>query len=279
MTIQEKAKVASFFHQISPQILQLVTKKYRHSKIVAYKNEVFASSAYKEEYKNSLNFVTETDLEVEEVITTQIKKTFSSDRILAEENYAQTKVGKKGRFWAIDPICGTANFARELKAYVTNITLIKDGQAVASCIVDHAHGEYIWSVGEGKIFIGKKRVKISQKSSGVMVEVDLTALLRADQELKIKYSKFITNLITKTNYYLISQATSLTFAYVALGRVDAYITANTHLWDVAAANFLILQAGGVVTDISGKPWTIDSKSVLAALDEQVHQQLIKFLGY
>ncbi len=266
MTNQEAYRVVNFFHQTSPEVLQLLAKKYHNSKIVAHKSK----------NKNDFNFATEADIAVEKLIVDKIQKTFPQDQIMAEESYAAIAVSGKGRYWVVDPICGTGNFARDIKVYVTNIALVENGKLVAACAIDHTQAEYIWSVGK-RIFIGRKLLKKEKKTKGVAIEVDLTALLGASNEVKEKHAKFISQLILKTDYYLLSVASSLTFAYVATCKLDAYICVNYKLWDVAAANFLILQAGGVVTDILGKPWAISSTNVLAALDKRVHRKLVNFL--
>lgn len=268
MTNQEAGKVARFFHQISPQVLQLVNKKYRHSKVVKHKSK----------NKNDFNFATEADLAVEKLIILQIQENFPKDQIMAEESYAETKLGKLGKLWVIDPICGTGNFARDIKTFVTNIALVENGKLVAACAIDHPQSEYIWSTGQQKVFSGKKLLKREKKTNGVAVEVDLTALLGISREIKQKHAKLISQLILKTDYYLVSTASSLNFAYVALGRLDAYVCANCKLWDMAASNFLILQAGGVVTDIFGKEWTINSSSALASIDKKLHGKLLNFLN-
>ncbi|OGH19164.1 MAG: hypothetical protein A3D74_00085 [Candidatus Levybacteria bacterium RIFCSPHIGHO2_02_FULL_37_13] len=84
-------------------------------------------------------------------------------------------------------------------------------------------------------------------------------------------------MISETKYSPITYATSLGFAYVSLGRIDAYLNPNIRLWDMAAANFLAEQSGGIVTDIQGFPWTLSSTSVLAARDKLLHKELLNLL--
>ena len=57
---------------------------------------------------------------------------------------------------------------------------------------------------------------------------------------------------------------ALDLAYVAAGKLDAFWERGLSLWDMAAGTLLIKEAGGKVTEPSGKPWTIKSKDILAS---------------
>ena len=261
-------EVEKFFHYISPIILTLVAKKYKKSRIVKHKGND----------PTNINFATEADLETEKLIVDEIHKRFPEDLIIAEENFSEVRINDNNRFWIIDPICGTSNFAREINLFVSNIALAENGKLIASCVVDHSQNEYIWSTGQYKIFTNKKEAKIGKKAPGIVVDVDLTALKNSSRETKEKYSKFVSRLVTGTSYAVVTHATSLGFAYTALGKIDAYICAEINLWDIAAANFLVLQTGGIISELSGSPWTLRSLNVVAAKDKNLHKQLINFIN-
>lgn len=260
-------KESEFFHKISPKVLELVSEKFRKGGKILHKVED----------KESLNFATQADLDVEEIIVMEIRRLFPGDIILAEEGFSKQKI-ESGRLWIIDPICGTGNFARELSNFVTNIALAENGELIAACAIDHNQKEYIWSVGENKIFIKDKLQKIEKKSPGIVIDIDLGVMPESDEKLREAYSKFVSNLVQKTNHTLISYNTSLIFAYASVGRIDAYISPLHKLWDLAAANFLLLQSGGLLTDLSGKKWTLNSTSVVAARDRSLHKQLLNLLS-
>ncbi len=266
MTNAHREKIQKFFHDIAPQVLELVSKKFKHSSIAKYKSKE----------KDTMNFATEADLEVEALVVREIKKRFPGDKIVAEENYSDTNIENNGRFWIIDPICGTGNLAKEIKLFVTNIALAQNGTLIASCAIDHAQGEYIWSTGDKKIFINKKQANIGKKSSGTIIEVDVSGAMTATRQTKKQYLQFLSRVVLETNYAPAGYCSSLGFAYTALGRIDAYVCADVNVWDVAAANFLMQAAGGIVTRIDGSPWTLASRDVVAARNKKLHAQLISF---
>lgn len=268
MTRRELNTIFEFYHHISPIILNLVAKNFRKSQQITNKSSK----------KETINFVTETDLEVEKIIAKAMQRKFPNDLILSEETFSKTKLDSSKRLWVIDPICGTANFAKEIKFFCTNIALAQNGKVVAACVIDHSQNEYISSIGGNKIFIGKKLVKTNRKTSGIEVEVDLSGVTDSSKEIKQKHARFVSRFLMETDYTALTHASSLGYAYLSLGRIDAYVNPDIHLWDMAAANFLTVQAGGIVTEISGAPWTLESKSVLAARDKNLHRALLGLLS-
>lgn len=225
------------------------------------------------------DYLAKGDLAVENAIVLGIKKTFPNDLILAEEKYHSQKIPKKGRIWIIDPICGTTNFLRGIGPFSTNIALAEDNKLIASCVVDHDQKTYIWSIGDKSIYVNdKKVVQPENKGNNFIVDVDLGALKTRGTHMVGKYIKFFSRFIKETEYGSISMNTSLAFAYVAIGKIDGYVSIDVNAWDAAAANFLIDQAGGVVTDIQGNSWTPQSTSSLAARDENLHKKLLELFG-
>ena len=259
----------AFFHRISPLIIDLVAINFTTKHTFSYQKDD----------RERLNVATEIDKKVETFIIDNLRKAFIGDRIFSEETYSHEKDLNQGRVWIIDPICGTINFSRGIKSFTTNIALALDGKVIAGCIIDHSRGEYIWSTGGKKIYVNDKLFYEKEKeTTNVLVEVNLGGLPYWDSTIRKTYARFLSRLITKTNYNVVSHATALSFVYVALGRVDAYVSPFEHLWDLPAINFLIEQASGFVTELSGKPWQLTSTNTVGAKDSNLHKKLLILLN-
>lgn len=67
---------------------------------------------------------------------------------------------------------------------------------------------------------------------------------------------------------------------VALGAADAYFEFGIHIWDIAAGELIVTEAGGVIIDPSGGPIDRLSRRMLVAatpqLAEQLSQKLVQF---
>ncbi len=251
-----------FFHFIASAVHNFVSNKDKDLSIAQYKREG--------------DFSTQVDVGVENLIVEEIQKRFPEDTILAEEKHHATLI-QKGRIWIIDPICGTNNLARGIKNFCTNIALADNNQLIASCVIDHSQSDYFWSIGDNKVYVNDKLITPNQKKFDVVIEVDLGSVISAavDKSQSEKYNRFVKSLITHNNYYLISLNSSLSFAYTAIGKVDGFLSIYNHPWDISASSFLIQQSGGVISDLSGKPWTLSSVGAIAARNEDLHQKLLQ----
>lgn len=257
-------KVKQFFHSVSPKIISLTNERFGNTKEVHYK------------IQGSPDLSTEGDLDNEELIKAELAEWFPDDGIVAEETLSDDSDINSGRKWIIDPICGSLNFKNGIKFFCTNLALADNGNLIASCVVDHCREEYIWSVGNREIFIGRNLFKPSEKTKAIVVDVDLSALMGVSNDRIERQEKLISYLIKNKKYYLSAYNTSLPFAYVALGRLNAYANGSSKVWDLAAANFLIMQ-NGIVTEMNGKPWTLNSDNALASIDKDLHKELLDII--
>ncbi len=259
-------KEQKFFHDISPQILEFIKTASR--KIAVQKPNAFSKVEY----------ATVADIGVEEIIVKEINKRFPTDKIVAEETSSKIPLKYEGRYWLIDPICGTTNCSRGSNLFATNIALAENGQLIAACVIDHNEKKYIWSVKDSKVFIGNEAIGSFHPEQPSIIDFEFSTISAMAAKEKEKHLKLVHKIINETQYYVCSYSTSLAFTYTALGKVDAYIVPNARVWDIAAPNFLVMQAGGVISDINGREWTLHSNNVIGARDKKLHQELINFLN-
>jgi myo-inositol-1(or 4)-monophosphatase len=254
-----------FFHSIAPKLLALVEKERSN-----------ASALHKNSQDNPNDIVTQVDLSVDKLLAIEIKKYFPTDKIYSEETVKADSKISNNRTWIIDPICGTIVIAADMNFFCTNIALVEDKKIVAACVIDYVKKEYIWSLGNG-VYINNAIYSNKKKNPTAMIEIDLTALIITKKGFRKQYGLFLAELLLETTYNLVSFSSSLSFTYVALGRIDGYIGPAYHIWDIAASNFLMEQSGVVITDWNGNPWTFDSTNILAIKDKRVHETILKIL--
>ena len=69
---------------------------------------------------------------------------------------------------------------------------------------------------------------------------------------------------------------ALDLAYVASGRIDASLQSDARLWEIAAGILMVREAGGYVTDSSGKPKVSKDNAIISA-NTHIHHELLKIL--
>ena len=65
-------------------------------------------------------------------------------------------------------------------------------------------------------------------------------------------------------------------AWVAAGRLDGYVDHELNPWDMAAGALLVREAGGYVTDLEGRPSTLDSECIVAS-NAHINKPLLEVL--
>ena len=128
--------------------------------------------------------VTEGDIKIEEFIIREIYKQFPEDLIIAEETNSHTILKSTGRYWLIDPICGTSNYNRGGNLFATNIALAENGKLIAGCVIDHCEGNYIWSIGENQIFINQEDMGNIDLTSTQTLYLNLILAILFDLDLR-----------------------------------------------------------------------------------------------
>lgn len=250
---------SEFFHDIARDVIALV------------QNSSKEMAVFKD--KGVGDYSTQVDVDSENLIVSEINKRFPGDQVLAEEGHSDTSISD-GRIWVIDPICGTSNLGKGINNFCTNIALVKGGQVIASCVVDHSQDEYFWSIGGGQVFVNDKTSRPPAPELGLKIDLDLSAIRGTTSETRQKYNNCLVKLINDTSYELISLNTSLGFAYAAIGKTDGFISVFNYPWDIAASSFLVQQVGGVLTALDGSPWTITSVGAIAGRTPAIHKELL-----
>jgi myo-inositol-1(or 4)-monophosphatase len=200
--------------------------------------------------------VTDADRASQKLIAAGLKRRFPNDGIVGEENDTGDAItfevtNPKGRNWVIDPIDGTNNFIAGLSAFAVCIGLLEGGQPVLGVVYDVTRGEmYAAAKGHGA-WLGTRRLGVQQGALNDGSIIMLTSSLAGPDGACPPY---VPRWIAKTNWKIRMLGTAAIEAvHVASGVAYGAITINGKLWDIAASAAIAIEAGAVVTDLSGKP--------------------------
>jgi myo-inositol-1(or 4)-monophosphatase len=194
----------------------------------------------------------ELDRRVQEQIRNEILEACPQDGFLGEEGGEHAKPGQ--REWVVDPIDGTVNLFHGIPHYAVSIACRLDGQTLAGAIYDPNRDE-MFSVHRGG----------GSTCNGVKIQVSPRKLLE-ESILALGFSKgkkTIEKCLELYQYYgdkvrklRAMGSAALDLAYVASGRLDAYVEQGVSIWDVAAGVLMVEEAGGKVlmspVETSGK---------------------------
>jgi len=182
--------------------------------------------------KGPNDFVTKTDKHVEKILIEELSKTKKNFSFLAEES-GSIKNKDKENIWIIDPIDGKTNFLHGIPHFAICIAHLSKGEILSGLIFDPIKDEMFFAEKDKGAFLNNQRLRVSKKSL-------LDECLFSSNHEGVKFSDL------NMRY---SGCAALDLAYVAAGRLDGFFHNKINLWDVAAGEILVKEAGGVVNDI------------------------------
>jgi myo-inositol-1(or 4)-monophosphatase len=213
--------------------------------------------------------VTEMDREVERFIRAEIGRRFPGDAILGEE-----EGGEPGeRLWIIDPIDGTANYARGIPHYCVSIGYVEHGVPTLGAIHDPSH-DRLYVAGRGRgAFVNGSAMTVSQVDELTAATVECGWSTRRPAAA---YVALVDRVLTAGAAIRRAGSGALGLTDVAAGRVEGYCELHINSWDCAAGIVLVREAGGRTNDFfagdgvkAGNPLLATNAALCAKLAEVV----------
>jgi myo-inositol-1(or 4)-monophosphatase len=146
--------------------------------------------------------------------------------------------------WVIDPIDGTVNYFYGIPHFAISIALRQAGRIIVGVIYDPMRDE-LWSVEEGSIAMLNGRPAVVSDRKDLSEAIVSVGMAKSLANINLGLPLFERMLRSAKKCRMMGSA-ALDIAYVACGRLDAYIESSISLWDVAAGVLLLERAGGKV---------------------------------
>ena len=126
-------------------------------------------------------------------------------------------------------------------------------------------GRGAWAVKDG----ARRRLRTSEESRTIVVEDGKSSGARRERA-----AQFTAAVIRADRWHFRSLGSTLALSYVSAGRVSAYVLFWASAVHTAAGTLLATEAGGTLSYIDGRPWTVDSDSVIVSATADLHQELL-----
>jgi myo-inositol-1(or 4)-monophosphatase len=229
--------------------------------------------------KQDKSLVTQVDGQSQELLMAYLKKQFPDVPFVAEEQDSQVnaRIDKKGYYFVIDPLDGTATFVAGIPFFCVSIALCKGSDTLAGVIVDPNHGEEFTAIAGRGAYCNGNRMAVTKKSK--MEELYLNVNhTKFPQEI---YDSINRNVLKKIKRFHKMGSLCLEVSYVAAGRLDGTINNELSMWDIAAAGLIVEEAGGRWSLLDGsKPkFPVFEKMDICASNGLVHDSLLDAMRY
>lgn len=236
------------------------------------------------EVKADQSPVTIADVECEKIIRKTLLDAFPDYGFFGEETGQQAM--DSACLWLVDPIDGTKSFVRGSPYFSTQIALQKDKQIVvgvsnAPCFGSSGaegsaarSGEQLSAVIDQPAVLNGAvaRAGTATRLEDAFLSSGNLKTLAADKEGWQRYGQIVGQVARVRGY-----GDFCHYHQLATGQADLVIESDVNILDIAALSLAVESAGGVFTDLQGKPVDLETTSVLAAATPQLHQQVLSIL--
>jgi len=221
------------------------------------------------EYKSVKNPVTKIDKKIDAMITRAIKKTYPSHEILSEELASDLR-GNPKFLWVIDPIDGTINFMHKMPFVAVSIALVINRQIEIGVVYNPILKELFYAESNSGAFLNNKKIHVSKiaKISNALLSTGMQPIF-GKKEIEI-YENFCraANAVRRLG------SASIDLSYIACGKLDGCFEIGLKPWDIAAGILIVKEAGGCVSNFSGKPLDFLRNGDIIASNGKIHAQMI-----
>lgn len=222
--------------------------------------------------KSDRDMVTDVDMAVERMIRDRLAEATPDIGFLGEEEGgSQTANGLR---WVLDPVDGTANFARGVELCAVSLALVEDDEPIIGVIhLPYIDRQYTAVSEQGARCNGEpiSASGIDRLQEAIVAIGDYAVGERAEEKNR-SHLQLTERLATRAQRVRMFGSVAIDLAYVASGIIDAAITLDNKPWDVAAGVLIAREAGALVLDTDGTPHSPRANATVAVtptLREQV----------
>ena len=227
------------------------------------------------------NIVTSSDIAVQEFLRQRLSALLPGCGFICEEEDIHDS--QHDFLWIIDPIDGTANYSRGIRECAICVGLLH-GQAMEMAAIYLPRTDELFTAkrGEGAFLTHPKtnqaprQIHVSQRpfSDAILC----TALSVYHKEYARVCSDIILEAFKQCNDIRRFGSAASELCYLALGQCELYFEYLLSPWDFAAASLILEEAGGVLSDLKGKPLDMTKPSgVLAANNKKNLLHLVEIV--
>jgi myo-inositol-1(or 4)-monophosphatase len=226
----------------------------------------------------SADMVTAADVESGIAVVETIASIFPGARFVVEEPEVYERAGvQRGTLdddevWVIDPLDGTTSFVHSYPCWSVSVALLREGKPVVGAVYNVPASEMVTAeTGEGATRNGQP---VRCTGADTLEAALLATGFPYDRGEPLERQwRLLHRLLTPAHDIRRDGSAAVDLCHVAAGRVDGYWELNLQPWDFAAGVLIVEEAGGIVTDFTGKPWSTATRDVVAA-NAALHGELL-----
>ena len=232
---------------------------------------------------HSQDIVTNTDLAMEKVILQTIQDKFPHHGFDSEE---AGKINSQADYiWIIDPLDGTKNLKRGIPLISTSLSCQYQEQTVFAAVAIHTWNMTVHALKGKGTYLNGQPTQVSSinslKNAFIYAELPTPWAKRPTPKEQLDHNLKLFNILTRNCYRIRAFGSGpIGLALTAIGAFDAYVNfyQASDPGDIEPGKFLVEEAHGQTSDITGQPYTGQKITDLLASNGHLHDQLLKIIN-
>src|SRR3954462_2992157 len=224
--------------------------------------------------KPDLTPVSDADRSVEEGIRRTLSRARPRDAVLGEE---QGSSGHSQRRWVVDPIDGTKNYVRGVPVWATLIALMVDDEVVVGVVSAPMLQRRWWASKDGGAWTGRSLLKASRCQVSDVRRLEDASLSYASQhgwEERGRMDDFMA--LMRRCWRTRAYGDFWSYRLLAEGAVDIAAEPELEVYDMAALDVIVREAGGRLTSLDGTDGPFGGNA--RVFNGHLHEAALSFLG-
>ncbi|MCZ2258918.1 inositol monophosphatase family protein [Sporosarcina sp. G11-34] len=222
---------------------------------------------------NANDLVTNIDREIEQFFISRIQKDFPTHQVFGEEGFGDVVTSLDGVTWILDPIDGTMNFVHQKRNFAISLGIYVDGVGMLGYIYDVMQDDlYHAAKGKGAYYNDELLPQLEAKlitDAIIGVNAKWVVPNRALNHHKI------TELVLECRGTRSYGSAALEIAYVATGRLDAYMSTRLSPWDIAGGLVIGREVGISATNLRGEELGLLKQETFLIARPELHEHILK----
>lgn len=233
----------------------------------------------KQQFKDDGSIVTQADVAMQDALRTQLQARWPDIAFLGEEMPAadQERILRDASqgVWVVDPLDGTSNFSIGIPFFAVSVALICKGELALGVVYDPLRDECFSAQRGETATLNGQPLDLRRLASLERMTIGLVDFKRLPATLA---AKLATNPPYKSQRSFGSVA--LDWCWIAAARGDVYVHGKQKLWDYAAGQLILAQAGGYAATLQGEAvynGTLVPRSAVLAVNKNLLEQWLAYL--
>src|SRR5690349_14654651 len=224
--------------------------------------------------KPDLSPVSDADRSVEEGIRRTLSRARPRDAVVGEE---EGSTGHSQRRWVVDPIDGTKNYVRGVPVWATLIALMVDDEVVVGCVSAPLLNRRWWASKGGGAWTGRSLMRATECRVSDVSRLDDASFSYASLSGWEEYDRLDAFMaLSRRCWRTRAYGDFWSYMLIAEGAVDLAAEPELELYDMAALDVIVREAGGRFTGLDGRDGPHGGNAL--ASNGMLHETVLGFLG-